>query len=393
MDHKALSKLTYNELQKLAKREGIRANQKKALIVSELVRKYHPMLVPVSTAASTRMSSRSQVTTRSVSALLKTHVKDKEPEIPVQGVLRRVTSYEDTQEPNQSHKSPNATPHSLDDSHLSDAPSSPSSPWSNGNKRSPLPNFTLRPATWSPVLRNRTQGERSNGTGCPAVYINKHRPSVHDTYTPSNHSAPSQCISTPLANEQRARVHEQDVHAITIEDVASAGGPHRPRVSAKKSDIPRRDTSGTVTQTLKELQQALNLVTPLANEETETREQVREIQLLVSSIGRRTAALREKARRLHQLRLALERHLPELRPPQAGPAAPRTEEGPGSEGEEEESIEVEEMTSRKVDSSDLPSTPGSGDETEGPGLKRKRLTEDASPDGSPRKRARAVSSV
>ena len=109
------------------------------------------------------------------------------------------------------------------------------------------------------------------------------------------------------------------------------------------------------------------MIAPLAQGEGEAHEQLRELQLLLSSIGRRTAMLVERGQRLQRFRLALERHRPELersRPLEGGAQAPRVEENGRSEemDEEEELLEVEEMTSREVDLSDLPSTPdGDGD--------------------------------
>ena len=57
---------------------------------------------------------------------------------------------------------------------------------------------------------------------------------------------------------------------------------------------------------LKELQEALDMAAPLA-QEIEAQEQVQEVQLL-SSIGRRTVALVEKKQRLQQARSTLECH-------------------------------------------------------------------------------------
>ncbi|KAI0332968.1 hypothetical protein GY45DRAFT_1320213 [Cubamyces sp. BRFM 1775] len=206
--------------------------------------------------------------------------------------------------------------------------------------------------------------------------------------------------------------------SVSVSGSASMRDIRRPFASASTSTSasatrsltsPRPDTRGTSGQTavpvhypkLKELRKTLNLIAPLADAEQDTREEVRELQVLVTSIGRRTLALVEKSRRLQQLRLALEQHMPELEKyflPQAGKAAPRTESTEKSaagegEDEEEELAEVEEMTSREVDFSDLPSTPNGSVEKEGRGKKRARPVDDASPDDSPRKRARARSSV
>ncbi|KAI0653960.1 hypothetical protein C8Q70DRAFT_1058831 [Cubamyces menziesii] len=122
-----------------------------------------------------------------------------------------------------------------------------------------------------------------------------------------------------------------------------------------------------------------------------------------SEVARRQGAVEEsqgqgvsaEGQRLKRLRLALERHCPELeglRPLEGGAQAPRVEKNEKIEAtyeeEEEELLEVEEMTSREVDLSDLPSTPHGDGETAGRGQKRKRVVEDASPHDSLRKRTR-----
>ncbi|KAJ8474266.1 hypothetical protein ONZ51_g7330 [Trametes cubensis] len=108
-------------------------------------------------------------------------------------------------------------------------------------------------------------------------------------------------------------------------------------------------------------------------ERGEAHEQLRELQLLLSSIGRRTAMLVERGSGSRD-------------------SAPRVEKNEKIEAtyeeEEEELLEVEEMTSREVDLSDLPSTPHGDGETAGRGQKRKRVVEDASPHDSLRKRTR-----
>ncbi|KAH9889493.1 hypothetical protein C8Q73DRAFT_707884 [Cubamyces lactineus] len=217
MDAKALSQLSSAELKKIAQREGIRANQSKKDIISALIAKYHPVLVPypADLTASSPTSASSQIA--------------------------------------------------------------------------------------------RKQGEAGN-------------------------------------------LQNQRVSASTSASVTHSSNRRRQEPSARK-------VAPIYRPTVRELQEALDFVAPIANEEMETKEQVRELQLLVSSIARRTAKLREKALRLQQLRLAFERHLPELeelRPQRAATAASRPEE---SKDEEEELIEVEEMTSREVDFTDLPSTP------------------------------------
>ncbi|KAI0653961.1 hypothetical protein C8Q70DRAFT_547329 [Cubamyces menziesii] len=335
MDHKALSKLTYGDLQKLAKRDGIRANQKKAQIVSELVQKYHPMLVPTHTVANTGVSSGSQTMPTSTPASLRNEARGKAIARSIPDLLQRTESSEDAQKPSQNQASPSAASQTQDDS-LEDDVSSQSTPWQwgKGMTKTPMPSFTLRPATWSPAHR------------------------ANDAHTHTNHSALNQRTLTPPTHAQLAQMQERDANTSIANNVPSAGRPRRSPASAPGSDRSRQTYHHPTT--LKELQQALDVVAPLANAEQDTREQVREIRTLLASIGQRAAVLKEKGRWLQQMQVGFRRHMPELEtlcPSQAGSIMLHAEE---DRDEEEELLEVEEMTSTEVDFSDLVSTP-SGD--------------------------------
>ncbi|KAI0653967.1 hypothetical protein C8Q70DRAFT_1058837 [Cubamyces menziesii] len=205
---------------------------------------------------------------------------------------------------------------------------------------------------------------------------------------------PDSVTSSPKSTSSRS-ARPQSATGISLKQSVPASTS---TIAAHSSNRPGRGTDSPIRPTLQELQGALDTIAPLAQGEGEAHEQLRELQLLLSSIGRRTAMLVERGQRLRRFRLALERHRPELerlRPLEGGAQAAHMEENGRSEemDEEEELLEVEEMTSREVDLSDLPSTPDGDGDMAGRGQKRKRGADDASPNDSPRKRTRARSSV
>ncbi|KAH9889487.1 hypothetical protein C8Q73DRAFT_161039 [Cubamyces lactineus] len=219
--------------------------------------------------------------------------------------------------------------------------------WGNGQKGTPLPSFTLRPATWSPIRK------------------------ANDTHTLSDDPASSQSqhVPIPLTHAQPARMCEQNAHPPASEDISPTDGPrphlpttfsgHNSKCSGNEAVAPMR------LPTVGELQQALDIVAPLADAEEQTREQVHEIRTLLISIGQRTAMLKKKGRRLQQLRLALERHLPELEgahPSQAGRQASGVEENAGAGVDDEEELLEVEMALRGANFSDIPSAPKEGAE-------------------------------
>ncbi|KAI0332960.1 hypothetical protein GY45DRAFT_1368735 [Cubamyces sp. BRFM 1775] len=450
MDSAALYKLTYADLQKLAKRDGIRANQRKADIIAELIKKHHPMLVPFMTtvpatseqeAVSKKIFRRQGITAlpaqmartspRRVYVGASGRICEEMPRKAVASNPRRSVAASASTSQHQDHRGGQRSPkyaqghsvgqQSAQTSHKTSISESFHAPVNTGSALAssrardkvkvvePLAHHACAPMSTSPTkfMRNtmemrQTASVDMHGTrksllaARPVAPPRSASPKVAQKVIDGTENNPS------FAERVQAQSHYQadpGVLSCTLGD----------SLGSASTNMPRRNHH----QTVEEIERFLDHIAPLADADEEAKEQVRELRVLLDRIKRRTAALLERGRRLHQLRLALEREVytdfkgNAQRPNEARMPADRlnahdsastsSQGGAGrneahSETDEEGDMqEVEEMTSREVDRSDLPppSARSADDSVQDlPKDKSKRPCGDADLDSSPCKRAR-----
>ncbi|KAI0332975.1 hypothetical protein GY45DRAFT_369194 [Cubamyces sp. BRFM 1775] len=371
------------------------------------MQKYHPMLVPTYTAASTSRSSHSGVATRSTLVSLRAEGKGEATEAPRKSTVQPMWSNDGVQKPSQNQASPSALSQSSDES-LEGNVSSQSLPraWGDGQKTTPqsLHTFTLRPATWSPVGHTRAKAKDTRTySGDPILDLHV---SALPTASPTN--------------AQLARMREQDAHTSATSSSKNTSmvqpqipGPlstqmhttnvasplARDAYSSCSDKLPRRvATPQSHRPTIEELQRTLDEIAPIADSDERAREQVRELRQLLSNLNKRTAYLKTRARRLQQLRLALELYIfsPGARQDPSTAANTEGERGHGDCTDEEAELEeVKELTSSELACANLPSSSDDGATiryNDSPTRKRKTQchADDGSPEQSPSKRARTA---
>ncbi|KAI0645262.1 hypothetical protein C8Q79DRAFT_761457 [Trametes meyenii] len=106
---------------------------------------------------------------------------------------------------------------------------------------------------------------------------------------------------------------------------------------------------------MSEVRRALQEITPLADRDERAKAEVRELGMLIDYVEERTASLKMRAREMQKLRLALECYFSQFKddPRLLNGAWAPFEEQTGS-ADEEDMVEVEELTSREISPSDLP---------------------------------------
>ncbi|KAI8973987.1 hypothetical protein BD414DRAFT_498785 [Trametes punicea] len=208
----------------------------------------------------------------------------------------------------------------------------------------------------------------------------------------------------------------------TTQAPSSATLPLAARPSLPRAAAARATAAGANVHRppIDEVRHFLERIAPLADKDANLREQLREISVLLTVAESQTSRLKHGVRCMQRLRLALERGFfsrlkedPSLldgtwEPPASGPepetqAVPTSASGQGVEAaeegryvgdedsEEKEIQEVEEMTSREINSSDLPASEKSArNERTVFQEKRKRPADgrDVDDEASPRKRRR-----
>ncbi|KAI0653975.1 hypothetical protein C8Q70DRAFT_1031331, partial [Cubamyces menziesii] len=262
--------------------------------------------------------------------------------------------------------------------------------------------FSLGPVvSWSPVRYNGATSECLRNKRLPGWYLNAPvAPST--TCSPSTphqpgHVAPTERRLTRMSEQDaqptsvtepprstqshpsQLKSHSQDLGIVPPQRPISPSKRTSNRAATSGSNEPRARTPTQPSQhrsTVEEIERSLEIIAPLADADEGMREQVRELQVLLDRIRRRTAALIDRGRRLHQLRLALEREVftdlrrhntptktdtrshelkTHIRASISRKGGVDERETHSETDEEGDMQEVEEMTSREVDLSDLPS--------------------------------------
>ncbi|KAH9889506.1 hypothetical protein C8Q73DRAFT_707931 [Cubamyces lactineus] len=187
-------------------------------------------------------------------------------------------------------------------------------------------------------------------------------------------------LSTASYSSQPKAQKTQETNAIPPRQNVPPSDHASNRANASGSSELRPRTATQPSQhrlTVEEIERSLEVIAPFADADEGVREQVRELRVLLTRIRRRKTALLERGRRLHQLRLALERKISmdfksRIKRPEdtsthpdgplphdpASTSSKGSADGRGAHSETDEEgdiLEVEEMTSREVDRSDLPS--------------------------------------